>query len=118
MAPAYSTLPLTDLTPSRSQVTSLTLTSPLTDPRSRPRAFSPFARTLPLTLLADRSPSAVTPVSETSPETVLAASSRGASTTVTSPLTVSARKEPWTPVTLTDPDTECRSTETDAGTVT
>ena len=35
---------------------------------------------------------------------------------VTSPLTVSARSEPCTPVTLTDPDTECTSTETDAGT--
>jgi hypothetical protein len=36
-------LPLTDLIVSRSQVTSLRITSPLTDPRSSPRAFRPFA---------------------------------------------------------------------------
>ena len=71
MLPAYSTLPLTDLTLSRSHVTSATSMSPLTDPRSRPRAFRPFAVTLPLTLAAVRSPSAVMPVSETSPDTRL-----------------------------------------------
>jgi len=118
MPPAYSTVPLTVFTPRRSHVTSLTLMSPLTDPRSTPRALSPFARTLPLTLAAERSPSAVTPVSETSPDTVLAVSSRCASVMPTLPLTVSARSEPWTPVTLTAPDTEWSSAEADAGSVT
>ena len=49
-APAVFDVPLTDFTPRRSQVTSSTLMSPLTEPRSRPRALRPLARTLPLTL--------------------------------------------------------------------
>src|SRR5919112_3124 len=99
--------PLTDFTDRRSQ---------LTDDRSRPRAFNPFAVMLPLTLPADRSPSDAAPVSETSPETLFACSSFGVSVVVTLPLTVSARTVPRTPVIFTDPDTEWTSSAADAGT--
>src|SRR5439155_143131 len=58
------------------------------------------------------------PVSDKSPEMLLATSSFGVSVVVTFPLTVSARSDPRTPVTLIEPDTECRSTDADAGTVT
>jgi len=92
--------------------------SPLIEPKSSPCAFSPLAVTLPLTLAAERSPSAAAPVSDTSPEMLFATSSFGVSVVVTFPLTVSARRDPWTPVTLIDPDTECRSTDADDGTVT
>src|SRR3954462_2940171 len=118
MEPEYSTVPLTDLTERRSQLTSLNTTSPLTDDRSRPRAFSPFAVMLPLTLPAERSPSDAAPVSDTSPETLFACSSFGVSVVVTLPLTDSARTVPRTPETFSAPDTECTSRADDGGTVT
>ncbi len=117
IAPEYSTLPLTDFMPIRSHVTSVTMMSPLTDPTSSPRDFTPFAVTLPLTLEADRSPSEAAPVSETLPETDLALSRRGVSDIVTLPLTVSARTAPCTFATLIAPEIDFASTPADDGTV-
>ena len=54
----------------------------------------------------------------TSPETDLASSSFGVPKVVTVPLTVSARTDPWTPVTLTFPDTDFASTSVEVGRVT
>src|SRR5919198_3436378 len=109
--------PLTDFAPSRSHITSLTKTSPLTELNSRPCALMPLPRTWPLTLPIDTSVSVDTPENDTSPDTLLAASSFGVSVAVTWALTVSARTPPRTPVTFTEPDTEWSSSETPLGTV-
>ena len=106
MLPEYSMAPLTDFAPSRSHVTSLITTSPLTELNSRPCALTLLPRTLPLTLAIDTSVSVDTPENDTSPDTLLATSSFGVSVNVTLPLTVSARTTPRTPESLTDPDTE------------
>ena len=76
-----------------------------------------FTVTRPLMLPAVTSPSAM-PDSTRSPDTLLASSSFGASVAATSPLTVSMRTEPRTPVTFTEPETECSSTAAAAGTLT
>src|SRR6266542_3552295 len=104
--PAYSTLPLTDRTPRRSHDTLDSSTSPLIVPRSSARALSPFARIMPLTLLAFRSECAEASVRSTSPDTDLAASSLGVDAVVTVPLMVSARTAPCTALTFTLPDTD------------
>ena len=88
---------------------------PLTVARSRPRAFTPFAVTLPLTLDADRSPSLVTPPSETSPDTLFASSTFGVADVRTSPLTFSTRTMPCTFDILITPETDLASTPAEAG---
>ena len=118
MEPAYSMLPLTVLPSRRSHVASMIVTLPLTDPRSRPRAFSPFAEMLPLTLVAERSPSVVTPPTDTSPDTLFASSNLGVDAVITSPLTLSARTAPCTFESFTVPETDFTSMAADAGTAT
>src|SRR5262245_26903845 len=116
IAPEYSTPPLTDLALSRSHVTSVADRLPLIELRSSACTLTDFAWTLPLMLLAARSPSVDTPDSVTLPETLLASSILGVSVAVTSPLIVSSRTVPRAPVIFKLPETEWRSTAAPGGT--
>ena len=63
--------PLTERAWARSQATSESVTSPLTDCRSTDRAFVFFRTTFPLTLPAVSTSSEATSAAATSPETLL-----------------------------------------------
>src|SRR5262249_47397199 len=115
--PEYSTPPLVDFADRRSQVTSVTEMSPLTELRSRPRTFTDFADTSPLTLPAARSPSVDTPDSVTLPDVLFAVSSSGVSGAMQLPLPVWAPPAPRTPVPLRLPEIEWTSSPAPAGIV-
>src|SRR5262249_18420113 len=107
IAPEYSTPPLTDFALKRSQVTSVADRLPLIEFRSSACTLTVRACTLPLMLLAARSPSVETPLSVTLPETLLASSVFGVSVATPSPLIVSRRTAPRAPGIFRLPGIEC-----------